>query len=134
MLGPDLPFGLDALGAEAGRHADVDDGDVGLVARDGVQEVAGVAGLGHHLQPGVAQHGDDALADEHAVVGYDDAHGTSSSHDRARPGRADHAERAAHGRDPVAEPGQAAVGRGRRPAAAVVARPRGGAARRRAEP
>ena len=85
--GADLALGFDALQREVRRHADVDDGDVGLLGLDLAQQPGDIAGFAHHVEPGVPEHGADALADEDAVVGYDDAHGSSARTFVPAPGR-----------------------------------------------
>ena len=56
-----------------GRHADVDDGDVGLVRADLAQEVLRVAGLAGDLEAGLLQQARETLAQEHGVLGDHDA-------------------------------------------------------------
>src|SRR5216683_497606 len=80
MLGADLLRGDEALVGVGGRHADVDDGGVGLGGADRAQQRGGVAGLADHVDAGVGEQPGDALAGQHHVLGYDDAHGISARH------------------------------------------------------
>src|SRR4029453_6223204 len=59
-------------------HADVDQRHVGTGQADLVEQAAGVLGLGDHLDVGVLQEADDALAGEQGVVGDDYPHGSSA--------------------------------------------------------
>ena len=61
--------GAQALVGVGRRHADVDDGDVGLVRRDLAQQVLGVARLADDLDAGLLEQPRDALAQQHRVVG-----------------------------------------------------------------
>ena len=54
------------------RHADVDDGDVGLVHRDVAEQVVGCAGLRDDVEPRLLEQTRDALPEEHRVVRQDD--------------------------------------------------------------
>ena len=73
----DLPGGPEALVRVGGRHADIDDGHVRLVHGDMPQQVLRRAGLRHDLEPGLLEQACDALAEEHRVVGEDDAAGVA---------------------------------------------------------
>ena len=72
----DLLAGIDALGLEVRRHADVTHDDVGMgFARTGDERVV-VLGDADHLDVGVAlQHGTHAGTDDRAVVGEKDSDG-----------------------------------------------------------
>ena len=50
----------------------------GCLASTSRSSPSDIAGFPDHVEPGVPEHGADALADEDAVVGYDDAHGSSA--------------------------------------------------------
>src|SRR5438876_9156889 len=80
MLGADLLCGDEAFVGVVGRHADVDHGGVGLGHADRAQERGGVARLADHVDAGVCEQPGDALAGQHHVIGYDDAHGISARH------------------------------------------------------
>ena len=56
------------------RHPDVDDCDRRLVHRHVAEQVLGVVGLGRHLEAGVAEKADDALAKQDRVLGDHDLH------------------------------------------------------------
>src|SRR5262249_42680629 len=71
----DLRGGAQALVGVRRRHADVDDGDVGLVGVDLAQQVLGVARLADDLHAGVLEQPRDAFAQQHAVVGQPYTHG-----------------------------------------------------------
>ena len=64
----------EALVGVRGRHADVDDGDVGLVHAHLAHELVGRARLGHDLEAAVREQPRDALAEEHRVISEHDAH------------------------------------------------------------
>ena len=89
------------------RHADVDDRDVGLVGADLAQQVLGVAGLGDDLEARLLEQARDALAQQHAVVGEDDAHGTSALTVVPSPGRRVDLEAPVERREAVGEAAQA---------------------------
>ena len=63
------------------RHPDVDHGDVGPMHRHVAEEILGVAGLRHDVEPRFVEQPRDAFAQEYRVVGENDADG-----DRAGPG------------------------------------------------
>jgi hypothetical protein len=73
----DLLRGARALVGLSGRHADVDDRDVGLLRGDGALERFGLPHARDHLDAGVSEHADNPLADQDRVVGDHDAHGSS---------------------------------------------------------
>ena len=64
-----LDRGPQALVALGRRHADVDDGHVRPVLDDRVDEGRPVADLRHHRCPGVLEQADQALAQQHGVLG-----------------------------------------------------------------
>jgi hypothetical protein len=84
-------FGADGLGGDQAfvgvgwRHADVDQGHVRVGQAHVVEQALGILGLGDHLDAGVAEQPDDALAGEQDVVGDDYAHGSSARSTLARP-------------------------------------------------
>jgi hypothetical protein len=80
VLGVDLLGGDQALVGMCGGHADVDDGRVRAGRADRVEQGGGVAHLAHHVDTGVGEQPGDALAGEHHVLSYDDAHGISARH------------------------------------------------------
>ena len=92
MLLADLLRRAQALVGLGRRHADVDDGDVGLVHRDVTEQVLGVSGLRDDLEARLLEQPRDPLAQQHRVVREHDAHGRG-----ARPG--------AQRREVAAEPG-----------------------------
>jgi hypothetical protein len=59
-------------------HADVDQRHVGAGHAHVAEQTIGVLSLGDHVNAGVAQQADDALAGEQGVVGNDYAHGSSA--------------------------------------------------------
>ncbi len=72
----DLLAGVDALGLEVRRHADVADDDVGMGLAGAGDERVVVLGDADHLDVGVAlQHGAHAGTDDRAVVGEKDGDG-----------------------------------------------------------
>ena len=73
----DLLGGAEPFVRVRGRHADVDDRDVGLVAPDLEQEVVGGARLARDLEPGLLEELHDPLPQEHGVVGDHNAHQVS---------------------------------------------------------
>jgi hypothetical protein len=60
-----------------GRHADVDNGQVGAVGVDGRDQAGAVADLGDDLDPAVGQQPGQALAQQDGVLGDHDPHGGS---------------------------------------------------------
>jgi hypothetical protein len=78
VLGADRLGGDQALVGVGGRHADVDQRHVGAGQADVVEQALGVLGLGDHLDTGVAQQADDALAGEQDVVSDNYPHGSSA--------------------------------------------------------
>ena len=64
------------------RHPDVHDRDRGLVHRDVAQQVVGVVGLGEHLEAGLAEQPDDALAQQDRVLGDHHRHRVAEHRDR----------------------------------------------------
>jgi hypothetical protein len=75
---PDFLSGTEALVGVRRRHPDVDDRDVGVVARDLEDEVVGARCLRDDVDTGVAEQGRESVADEQAVVGDHDPHGITA--------------------------------------------------------
>src|SRR5438105_7583225 len=73
MLLPDLLRDAKALVGVRRRHLDVDDRDVGLVRADLQQQIVSRAALTDDLEPRLLEQARDALAEQHRVVGEDDA-------------------------------------------------------------
>ena len=61
-----------------GRHADVDERDVGAARVDHAQERVGVAAAAGDLDPGVLEQPGESVAEQRFVVGDHDAHGSSA--------------------------------------------------------
>ena len=61
-----------------GRHSDVDDTEIGLVFGDGVEECIAVTDRGDHVEARVVEQSDDAVTEEHGVVGHDRSERSSS--------------------------------------------------------
>ena len=85
LLGPDPVRGAEALVGVRGRHPHVDDRDVGLVGPDLAHQVLAVARLGDHVEAGLLEQTDEALAQEDRVVGDDDAKGCAHARQPIRP-------------------------------------------------
>ena len=68
-----------ALVVVVGRHAHVDDREVGLVLADQREQRVGVAGAPDDLVAGVLEQAGEALAQEDGVLGDHDAHGSSTA-------------------------------------------------------
>ena len=122
--------GAQAVVGVVGRHADVDDRDVGLVRADLAQQVLGVAGLRHDLEAGVLEQARGALAQQDGVVGDHDSHGISAHRTVPPPGGlttfsspSSAATRSARPRSPEPAPCRRRRGRRREPRRAG-ARPR----------
>ena len=49
-------------------HPDVGDHDVGAVGEGALEQVVGVPGLGHHVEPGVREDPHDSFAQQHVVL------------------------------------------------------------------
>jgi PAS domain S-box-containing protein len=82
MRAPDLDRGDEAIVRVSGRHADVDDRDVGRVGADLQQQIVRAAGAADDLVSRILQERGDALAQQRVVVGDNDVqrlvvHGTS---------------------------------------------------------
>ena len=88
MPGADLARRAQALVGVGRRHADVDQGDVGRGLVDRPQQLLGRRRLARDGDPGLAQQGGDALADEEVVVGDHDAQAKVLVGGRADPSRA----------------------------------------------
>src|SRR3954451_487404 len=78
MAAADLVRGLDALVGLRRRHADVDDGHIGLVLVHRREQLVGARGLGDDFDAPAPYERRDALAHERAVVRDHDAHGRSA--------------------------------------------------------
>ena len=78
MAPADLVRGLDPLVGLRRRHADVHDRDVGLVLVDRGEQLLRVGRLGDDLDALAAHERRDALAQQPAVVGDHDPHGSSA--------------------------------------------------------
>src|SRR4051812_46701135 len=78
MTAADLVRGLDALVGLGRRHADVDDGQIGLVEVDRREQLIAGRRLGDDVDSLAAHEGHDALSQQRAVVGDHDAHGSSA--------------------------------------------------------
>ena len=65
--------GAHALVGARRRHADVDDGDVGRLVGHVLEQLVRAPGLGDDPHAGLFEQAGDAVADEHGVVGEDDA-------------------------------------------------------------
>ena len=72
MAAADLLGGEQPVVAMVGRHADVDDRDVGPARLDHAQQRVGVAAAPGDLEAGVLEQAGEALAQEHLVVGDHD--------------------------------------------------------------
>jgi hypothetical protein len=70
--------GAGAFVGEGGRHADVDDGEIGAFAFHGGQQLVGVAERRDHLVAAVAKQPSKALAQQRLVFGDHDTHGNSA--------------------------------------------------------
>ena len=71
-----LPYPLrrfEALRLVLGRHADVDDRQVGPVAPHGVEQLGRIPRLGDDIEAGALEQPGEALPQEDVVVGDDDA-------------------------------------------------------------
>jgi hypothetical protein len=73
----DLPGGAGSIGCHGGRHPYVDDGEVGLVRYDGVEEGGGI-GHSEHLVAGFGQQPGESFPEQCGVVRDEDAHVRSS--------------------------------------------------------
>ncbi|MDH6187433.1 hypothetical protein M2168_000465 [Streptomyces sp. CZ24] len=79
MAGAQFQGGAQALVAEAGRHADVGEDDVGPVLLDGAGQGGRVAHGGHHLVAAPVEEFDEAGPEQDGVLGEDyTEHGTST--------------------------------------------------------
>src|SRR3954451_2910186 len=83
----DLARGAQALVGVVGRHADVGDHDVRVIASDLEQELLGVVGLADDLEAAALEDTGEAFAHEDGVVGDHDPHGISSRSVVPPPGR-----------------------------------------------
>src|SRR5690606_42046794 len=77
--GADRHGGAEAVVGVGGRHADVDDAEVGAVALDDLDEALGVADGGDDLVAGVVEEADEPGPQQHRVLGDHDPHGSSTS-------------------------------------------------------
>jgi hypothetical protein len=74
----DLVSGAGAFVGQGGRHPDVEDDEVGLVARHRGDEVARVASGGGDLVAAILEQARRALAQQHLILGDHDPHGSSA--------------------------------------------------------
>ncbi len=65
--------GAQALVGVGRRHPHVHDRDVGLVRADLAHQVLGVAGLADDVEARLLEQADEALAQQHGVIGDNDA-------------------------------------------------------------
>ena len=115
----DLGRGAQPLVVIAGRHPDVDDGQVGLVLGDDGEQRLGVADAAHDVVAGVLEQAREPLAQQRRVLRDHDAHGNSASiGTRAR--EAVDRQRAALGLDPVPQPDEPGPAVGARASDTVV--------------
>ena len=63
---------------KVGRHAHVDDGQVGVLAGDHIDQGLAVAHRGHDLLAGVVEEPGQPGSQQHGVLGDHDAHGNST--------------------------------------------------------
>ena len=75
MACPDLTGRLESLGRVGWRHPHIDDGDVRLLPLDEGQQLRHVSGLSDDSEAGRLQGGGEGLAEEHRIIGQDDAEG-----------------------------------------------------------
>ena len=68
MLLADRLRGPQALVGVRGRHADVDDRDVGVLLADRGEELRGIAGLGNDLESGLGEQAGHAFPHEDRIV------------------------------------------------------------------
>src|SRR3954452_3822871 len=78
MAAADLVRRLDPLVSLGRRHADVDDGQIGLAAVDRREQLVAGRRLRDDIDPLAAHEGHDALPQQRAVVGDHDAHESSA--------------------------------------------------------
>ena len=112
----DLGGGAHSFVVVVGRHAHVDDGEIGLVLGDDDEQRVGVADPRNDLVAGVLEQAREPLAQEDSVLGDHDPHGISASSRVPAPRRAVDQERPALRLDPVGQAGEpgAAAQRSRR--------------------
>ena len=114
MGAADLGRRARALVVVVGRHAHVDDRELGLVLADQREQRVGVARPADDLVAGVLEQPGEALAQEHGVLGDHDAHGSCTAIRVPAPGGLSIGERpalrgdaVAHARQPVPPRGPA---------------------------
>ncbi len=73
QLSPDHTGRVEAFGLVLGRHANVDDHEVGLLIADDAQQLGGVARLARDLEPRALEQPRDALAQQDVIVRHHDA-------------------------------------------------------------
>ena len=61
-----------------GRHADVDERDIGSLVAHAREQRAGIADLGDDVEPRFGEQRGNALADQRRIVGDHDPHGIST--------------------------------------------------------
>jgi hypothetical protein len=64
---------LEALGPMVGRHADIDDREIGLLLADQPHQFRPVTRLANNLVPAPLEQAREALAHQHVIVGDDDS-------------------------------------------------------------
>jgi hypothetical protein len=69
MLLLDRTVGAGAFVGEGGRHADVDDGEIGLFLCDGGEQLVGVAEGGDDVMAAVPEEAGEAFAQQRLVLG-----------------------------------------------------------------
>src|SRR5262249_28622466 len=75
---PELEGRAQTLVAEARREPDVDDGDIRLLAENGMDERVGVSHLRHDLEVVVAEEPGEAVSQQRQILGDHDGHGSSA--------------------------------------------------------
>jgi hypothetical protein len=72
VLGPNGFRSAQPFVRVCGRHPDVNQGDVGSMGADRVQELTGLAHLGHDREACLGEQAGDPLTEEERVVGEDE--------------------------------------------------------------
>ena len=121
MLATDLGGRAGPLVVVVGRHAHVDDREVGRVLLHERQQRVRVSGAADDLVPVVLDQAGQSLAQERGVLGDHDAHGSSTSIRVPPPVGAEDLEAAALRGDAIGHAGQTRARVGRGPADAVIA-------------
>jgi hypothetical protein len=79
MAVPHFLSGPQTLVGVGWRHSDVDDGHVGIMPVDLLQQLRPVPRLTDHVEPNLGEQADEAFSEDHRVVGNDYAHGICAS-------------------------------------------------------